>query len=447
MKFRHPAIVHMTVDDLVPYQGNARTHSRRQIAQIAGSIELFGFLNPVLIDGSNQIIAGHGRIAAAKKLGLTSVPTLRIEHLSDDERRAYVLADNRLAEKAGWDRELLAIELQHLVEIEFDTTIIGIETAEIDIILNEAKDARGEVESPDDRLPLSSAHAQAMCGPGDLLQLGSHRLLCGNALEPTSYALLLEGRKVAMVITDPPFNVRIEGNVGGLGRIRHPDFAMASGEMSSEQFTSFLSTAFSQMVAHSADGALSFVFMDWRHLREILDAGQSSFPELKNLIVWNKDNAGMGSLYRSKHELIFVFKIGTGAHINNVELGRHGRNRSNVWDYPGISSMLRGRLEELAMHPTVKPVAMIAEAIKDASHPKGLVLDPFAGSGTILIAAEKTGRRAAAIEVTPGYVDIAVRRWEQYTGKTAILTDTGQSFEEIEAQRHFAANLTSGEAA
>jgi DNA modification methylase len=448
IKFRHPAIVHMTVDDLVPYQGNARTHSRRQIAQIAGSIELFGFINPVVIDGSNQIIAGHGRIAAAKKLGLTSVPTLRIEHLSDNELRAYVLADNRLAEKAGWDRELLAIELQHLTEIEFDTGIIGFETPEIDIILNEAKEARGEVESPDDRLPLAPAHGQAISRPGDLWQLGSHRLLCGNALEPTSYARLLEARKVEMVITDPPFNVRIEGNVGGLGRIRHPDFAMASGEMSGEQFTTFLSTAFSQMAAHSSDGALSFVFMDWRHLREILDAGQSSFSELKNLIVWNKDNAGMGSLYRSKHELIFVFKIGTGAHINNVELGRHGRNRSNVWDYPGISSMRRGRLEELAMHPTVKPVTMIAEAIKDASHPKGLVLDPFAGSGTILIAAEKTGRRAAAIELTPGYVDVAVRRWQQYTGKTAVLGDhPGQTFEEIEAERLFTANVTSGEAA
>ena len=237
IKFCHPAIVHMTVDDLVPYQGNARTHSRRQIAQIAGSIERFGFLNPVLIDGSNQIIAGHGRVAAAKKLGLTSVPSLRIEHLSDDERRAYVLADNRLAEKAGWDRELLAIELQHLTEIEFDTEIIGFETPEIDIILNEAKEARGEVESPDDRLPLSPAHGQAVSRPGDLWRLGPHRLLCGNALEDTSYARLLGGGRAEMVITDPPFNVRIEGNVGGLGRVRHPDFAMASGEMSSEQFT------------------------------------------------------------------------------------------------------------------------------------------------------------------------------------------------------------------
>src|SRR3954447_2075142 len=233
LKFCHPAIVHMAVEELVAYEGNARSHSRRQIRQIAGSIERFGFLNPVLIDGSNRIIAGHGRGAAAKKLWLRSVPSLRIDHLSDDERRAYVLADNRLAEKAGWDRELLAIELQHLVEIEFDTTIIGFETPEIDIILNEAKEARGEVESPEDRLPLSPAHGQAISRPGDLWQLGSHRLLCGNALEPTSYARLLEGRKVEMVITDPPFNVRIEGNVGGLGRIRHPDFAMASGEMSS----------------------------------------------------------------------------------------------------------------------------------------------------------------------------------------------------------------------
>jgi ParB-like chromosome segregation protein Spo0J len=200
IKFRHSAIAHTAVEDLVPYQGNARTHSRRQIAQIAGSIERFGFLNPVLIDGSNQIIAGHGRVAAAKKLGLTSVPSLRIDHLTDDERRAYVLADNRLAEKAGWDRELLAIELQHLVEIEFDTEIIGFETPEIDIILSEAKEARGEVESPEDRLPLSPAHGQAISRPGDLWQLGSHRLLCGNALEPTSYARLRGFVKASRVI-------------------------------------------------------------------------------------------------------------------------------------------------------------------------------------------------------------------------------------------------------
>lgn len=446
-KFCHPAIAHMPMDDLVAYKGNARIHSRRQIAQIAGSIERFGFLNPVLIDGSNQIIAGHGRVAAAKKLGLTSVPSLRVDHLSDDERRAYILADNRLAEKAGWDRELLAIELQHLTEIEFDTEIIGFETPEIDIILNEAKDARDEVEGPEDRLPLSPAHAKAISRPGDLWQLGSHRVLCGNALEPTSYPRLLEGRTAEMVITDPPFNVKIEGNVGGLGRVQHPDFAMASGEMSTEQFTTFLSTAFTHIAGNSADGALSFVFMDWRHLREILDAGQSSFAELKNVVVWNKDNGGMGSLYRSKHEMIFVFKVGTARHINNVELGRYGRNRSNVWDHPGISSMRRGRLDELGMHPTVKPVALIADAIKDASKPRGVILDPFAGSGSILIAAEKTGRHAAAMELTPGYVDVALRRWQQYTGKPAILTDTGQSFEEVEAQRLFAASGTSGEAA
>jgi DNA modification methylase len=266
-------------------------------------------------------------------------------------------------------------------------------------------------------------------------QLGSHRLLCGSALDLDAYPRLLEGGKADLVVTDPPFNVKIEGNVGGLGRIRHRDFAMASGEMSRQEFTSFLSTAFSNIAAHCVDGALSFVFMDWRHLREVLDAGESTFSELKNLVVWNKDNGGMGSLYRSKHELIFVFKLGTAPHINNVELGRHGRNRSNVWDYPGISSMRRGRLDELAMHPTVKPVAMIADAIKDASNSKGLVLDPFAGSGTILIAAEKTGRHAAAIELTPGYVDVAVRRWELYTGKPAVLVQTGETFEEVEVER------------
>lgn len=432
VKFCHSAIIQIGLDQLVPYQANARTHSRRQIKQIAASMQRFGFLNPVLVDDGNQIIAGHGRVEAAKTLGFESVPCLRIGHLSQDEKRAYVLADNRLAEKAGWDRELLAIELQHLVDIEFDTEIIGFETPEIDT---------------EDRLPTSSADGPAVSRPRDMWQLGPHRLLCGSALDRDAYSRLLGGDRVDLVITDPPFNVKIEGNVGGLGRIRHPDFAMASGEMSREEFTTFLAAAFSHIVAHAADGALSFVFMDWRHLREVLDAGETSFSELKNVVVWNKDNGGMGSLYRSKHELIFVFKVGTGPHINNVELGRHGRNRSNVWDYPGISSMRRGRLEELAMHPTVKPVALIADAMKDASNPKGLVLDPFAGSGTILIAAEKTGRHAAAIELAPGYVDVAVRRWQLYTGKPAVLAGTGHSFEEIEAERVAQSCLIGKEAA
>jgi hypothetical protein len=349
-KFCHAAIVQIGVDELVPYKANARTHSRRQVNQIAGSVQRFGFLNPVLVDDANQIIAGHGRVEAAKSLGFKSVPCLRIDHLSPDEKRAYIIADNRLAEKAGWDRELLAIELQHLVQVEFETEIIGFETPEIDIILDEAKERSGADESPDDRLPNSPSHGQTVSRTGDIWQLGPHRLLCDSALDPAGYALLLDGRRAELVITDPPFNVKIEGNVGGLGRIRHPDFAMASGEMSRDEFTTFLRTAFAHIADHAADGSLSFVFMDWRHLREILDAGESSFSELKNVVVWNKDNGGMGSLYRSKHELIFVFKLGTGPHINNVELGRHGRNRSNVWDYPGIRSMRRGRLEELARH-------------------------------------------------------------------------------------------------
>jgi len=265
--------------------------------------------------------------------------------------------------------------------------------------------------------------------PGDVWALGPHRLLCGNALDSASYQNLMAGELAEMVFSDPPYNVRIDGNVCGLGRVRHREFAMASGEMKEADFTAFLRTAFEQLAANSTNGAIHFVCMDWRHLAEMLGAGRSVYSELKNLVVWSKTNAGMGSFYRSKHELVFVWKVGAAAHVNNFELGQHGRHRTNVWDYAGVNTIRPGRLEELAMHPTVKPVALVADAIKDCSRRNGIILDPFVGSGTTLIAAHRTGRRARGIELDPIYVDVAVRRWQTYTGKPATLLATGKSFE------------------
>jgi DNA modification methylase len=424
------------VNRLASYKGNARTHSQKQVRQIANSIKRFGFLNPVLADDGGQIIAGHGRVEAAKLLGIAAVPVLRITHLTEAEKRAYVLADNRLAELAGWDREILAIELQGLVDIGFEVEATGFSIPDIDLVLEGAAEAQGGPPDREDAIP--DVGAVSVSRASDLWVLGEHRLLCGDARDAAAYQILMAGERAEMAFTDPPYNVRVDRNVCGLGRIRHREFPMASGEMDEGEFTAFLRTAFEHLAAHSEDGAIHFVCMDWRHMGEMLAAGKAVYCELKNLCVWNKSNAGMGSFYRSKHELVFVWKVWAAPHLNNFELGQHGRSRTNVWDYDGITSMRVGRLEELAMHPTVKPVAMVADAIKDCSRRKGIVLDAFLGSGTTLIAAERTGRRARGIEFDPAYVDVAVRRWQTYTGKYAMLRGTGQRFEEVEELRQTA---------
>jgi DNA modification methylase len=430
---RNLQIEQTPIHALRPHRQNARTHSKRQIRQIATSIGRFGFCNAILIDDDLTILAGHGRVEAAKLLGLTSVPTVRLSHLSEEDKRAYVIADNRLAEKAGWDRNLLAIELQGLIDIGFEVELTGFETPDIDLLLEEALEATG-LSPADDQLPVIRSGAPTS-QRGDLWVLGAHRLLCGDARAPASYTRLLGGKAADLVFTDPPYNVCIDGHVSGRGRIRHGEFAMASGEMTEAEFIQFLSVTLGQAVEASRDGALHYVCMDWRHLLELLSAGREIYDGYLNLCVWNKNNGGMGSFYRSKHELVAVFKVGTAPHINNVELGRHGRNRTNVWDYPGVNTFRPGRIDELAMHPTVKPVALIADVIKDASRRSNLVLDPFAGSGSTIIAAEKTGRQARALEIDPHYVDLIIRRWQSYTGSPALLDTTTTSFEDIAEQR------------
>lgn len=425
-------ITELSVAALTPYPRNARTHSKRQIKQIAASIKEFGFTNPVLIDGAGRIIAGHGRVEAAKLLGQTSVPTIRLEHLSPEQVQAYIIADNRLAELAGWDDAILATELQVLstLDLDFDLELTGFETAEIDLLIGglEAEDTPAEpepaFEGPDRSKPAVSV-------PGDLWRLGDHLLLCGDSLKQESYAALMGEEKAQVVFTDPPYNVPIAGHVSGLGKIKHGDFAMACGEMNENEFTGFLGTAFAHMADFSLEGSLHYLCMDWRHAFEILGAGRAVYREFKNLCVWNKNNGGMGSFYRSKHELVFVFKKGTAPHINNVELGRYGRSRTNVWDYPGANSRTGEGGRDLALHPTVKPVALVADAILDASKRGGIILDPFAGSGSTILAAQKTGRRARAIELDPYYVDTIIRRFQKETGINAVIADSGLPFDAL----------------
>ncbi len=423
------------INNLKPYEGNARTHSDRQVGKIAASIKQFGFNNPVLIDKNSIIIAGHGRCQAARKLGMKTVPTICLDHLTDAEIKAYILADNKLAELAGWDREILAIELQHLtsLELDFDVEITGFGAGEIDFIIGGAVE---EKLDPADEIIEPEKEKPPVTRSGDLWHLGNHRLICGNSLDGASYAALMGDEKAQMVFTDPPYNVPIDGHVCGNGAIKHAEFEMAAGEMSDEEFTAFLTTSMGLFRSYSDDGAIAFCCMDWRHMAEILHAGMRSSYEFKNLCVWVKDNGGMGSLYRSRHELVFVFKNGDAPHINNVELGKNGRYRTNVWEYPGVNTMRKDRLEELAMHPTVKPILLVADAIKDCSKRRGIILDPFGGSGTTLIAAEKTGRQARLIELDPHYCDVVVMRWEKLTGEKAFLEGEETTFEEVRQQRN-----------
>jgi DNA modification methylase len=403
-----------------PNPKNPRTHSKKQIKQIAASIRKFGFLNPLIVDDGNTILAGHGRLEAARLEGLATVPIVRSGQLSEAQKRAYLLADNKIALNAGWDEELLARELKELMSTdEFSVDVAGFSIAEVDQLIDGL--APEELGDPADDGGADVGEVPSRCRIGDIWRMGPHRLVCGDALEPAVVAMLMEGERAEMVFSDPPYNVAIGGNVSGLGKIQHREFAMASGEMTRAEFVAFLSAAFANHVAHSVDGSIHFVCMDWRHMGEMLEAGSANYAELKNLIVWAKDNGGMGAFYRSRHELIFAFKNGAASHINSFELGQHGRYRTNVWQYRGVNTMKAGRLDELALHPTVKPVAMIADAIKDVSRRNGIVLDLFGGSGSTLIAAHKTGRRARLCELDPIYCDRILQRWEKFAKDDAEL--------------------------
>lgn len=404
----------ISIKDLKPYPKNARTHSPKQIRQIAKSITTFGFTNPVLVDKDNCILAGHGRVEAAKLAGLTEVPALVISHLSPAQKKAYILADNRLAELSGWDKDILKVELEELQSIDcnFDLTLTGFDTPEIDVLL------APEPSATEENADFLGKKVPSRVKPGDLWQLGEHKLLCADCTKDSSFKRLLGEEKADLIVTDPPYNVKISGHVRSGDNYR--EFAMASGEMSQNEFSQFLRGVFRLLAEYSQQGSLHYAFMDWRHIGEILAAGTSVYTDLKNVCIWNKLSGGMGSLYRSQHELVFVFKNGDAPHTNNIELGVHGRYRTNVWDYPGIFIKNKVNKANIHLHPTVKPVGLLADILLDASPRKGLVLDPFGGSGSTLLAAERTGRRARIIEIDPHYCDVIIYRWEQQTGKEAV---------------------------
>jgi DNA modification methylase len=427
-------VVYRAIRDLKPDPANPRRHSSKQVRQIARSIETFGFNVPVLVDAGLKVIAGHGRLLACQELGWSEVPTLCLDHLTPEQARVFMIADNRLSEIASWDDRLLAEQLKDLslLGLDFSIEVTGFEVAEIDLRIA-SLDSEPANDDPADVLP-EPPLGPSVSKPGDLWLLGRHRVLCGNVLDVAVFRSLMGAERAAMVFTDPPYNVPIDGHATGLGKIRHRSFAMAAGEMSRPAFGMFLATSLRHLAGFSAGGALLFICIDWRHIGELLAAGREVDARLENLCVWVKDNAGMGSLYRSQHELILVFKAGRGRHRNNVQLGRFGRNRTNVWKYAGANNSFSRKTEEgnlLALHPTVKPVALVADAILDCTARGNIVLDGFLGSGTTLIAAERTGRRCYGLELDPGYVDTAIRRWQALTGGTARHAASGCSFDDL----------------
>ncbi|WP_245513918.1 site-specific DNA-methyltransferase [Antarcticimicrobium luteum] len=431
-------VVQTPLSDLKPYANNNRVHRAKNIEKLTASVAQFGFVAPILVDGNGVIIAGHGRFEAAKALGLEAVPTVVVDHLSKAEVRALRIADNKLADLSDWNEEALQIEFAELMDLglegtlDFGLEITGFELPEIDIIIGgagqEAPETSETVEAPDQT-------RETVTRPGDLWILGPHRIFCGNALEAESYVRVLDGEAPCMVFTDPPYNVPIQGHVRSGDGGAHREFAMASGEMSAEAFRGFLADFLAEIVDQLPEGGIAMVCMDWRHVEELIATAKACGLDLINLCVWNKTNGGMGSLYRSKHELVCIFKKPGAPHINNVELGKHGRNRTNVWDYAGVNSFGQGREADLADHPTVKPTALVADAIMDVSHRGDVVLDMFGGSGATLLAAEKTGRRARLIELDPAYVDVAIRRWQEMTGEKALHVANGEGFDDRAAAR------------
>jgi DNA modification methylase len=416
---------------LAAHPNNVRTHSGEQIRRIIASIKEFGFTNPVLIDENEVILAGHARTLAAKELGLAKIPVRVLSGLSEAKKRAYVLADNKIAEMAGYDRSALVVELQDLStllakeDLELDLT--GFSQAEFDALMVDLSDPE-----PNSEEDIPAVEAKPVTQPGDIWVLGRrHRILCADARR-ADYDKLIGPDRAAMVFTDPPYNVHIL-KVVGRGRTKHRNFAMAAGEMSSEKFTDFLTETLGLAAEYSADGALHYVCMDWRHYGELLAAGKEIYSELLNVVVWAKTNGGQGSFYRSQHEEIFVYKVGSGSHLNNVQLGRLGRNRTNVWTVPGVNTFRSGRMADLTAHPTAKPTLLVTDAIRDCTRRGDVVLDPFLGSGTTVLAADRIGRRAFGIEIDPLYVDVAVRRWQAATKADAVLEGSEKTFDQIEA--------------
>lgn len=419
----------VSIADLVPPNRQTRRHTKKQLRLLAKSFGTVGFIVPLIIEGDNRIVAGHARYLAAQELDIDALPCIRVTHLSDTELRAFQIFDNRISELGEWDKDALALELQSLIDLDISYEDIAFEIPEVDLLI------QGSIAQPHDTAlddaPPTQRDKPATSKPGDLWRLGHHRVLCGNSLDPAAIRRLLTGILITCILSDVPYNLAVK-SFSGRGRIKHAEFAMASGEMSEEEFLAFLKRYLTLSAERCANGALLYVFVDWRSIEALLQAGRECGLSLINVVTWVKTNAGMGSFYRSQSEFVVVFKNGDAPHTNNIELGRYGRNRSNVWTYEGANSINPERRKELALHPTVKPARLCADAILDCTARGDVIFDGFLGSGTTLIAAEDTGRICYGVEIDPWYVDTIIRRWEEFTGLEAINEATGHTFRETE---------------
>lgn len=419
--------------ELKPYANSPRIHNRAKRQKLDKLLRRFGQIAPVIIDSEGSIVDGHLVVDLLKEIGKNEVATVEVHTNDPAEIRAIRLALNRVAQETKWDDARLKSEFQELLDIGFDMSFTGFDQVEIDMTFSIDEPTSGVTE---DAPPAVDPEAVAVTRAGDLWVLGGNRVLCGDARDPAAMTRLFDGQSAQMVFADAPYNVKIVGNVSGLGANHHREFAMASGEMSSPQFTDFLADFLTTACTVLEDGAILFICMDWKHLPELFAATGRAGLTPMNLCVWAKTNAGMGTFYRSQHEMVLAAKKGTAPHINNFELGKKGRSRSNLWTYRGMNVPGKERDDLLKLHPTVKPVALVADTIKDVSHRGSIVLDSFLGSGTTLIAAEATGRRCFGIEFDPLYVDLIVRRWMDHTGGTAILVETGETFDQREEIAH-----------
>lgn len=413
-------------------QRPTKKHSARQIKKLAASIDRLGFNVPVLVDDDLQVISGHGRIAAAKLIGLDTLPVIRIAHLDAQQRRLFAIFDNKVATEGTIDLEAVRLELAEIViaDPELDLTDSGFEIAEIDAMNGLAR--TNELDDLDDD-PEPPTHPVSRVG--DLWLLGRHRLICGDATDAAVIDALVAGRRIRALISDPPYNLAIPGVVSGKGRVKHDNFVMASGEMSHDEFIDFLSRFLAAAIPHLVDGAMALLFMDWRHIAELLRAGETQGLVHRQLLVWAKSNPAMGALWRNAHELVAVFKHGDAPYVDNVQLGKFGRNRSNVLHYPGANVPTKGRRRALELHATVKPVALIADLILDVTNPGDSVLDCFGGSGTTLIAADAVARDACLAELDPRYVDTIIERWLRKSGQPVTLAATGETWEMVRDAR------------
>jgi DNA modification methylase len=426
-------IEYRPVSSLMRYENNARQHSKAQLKKIEASIKAFGWTNPIIIDPAGTILCGHGRFEAAASMGLKEVPTITLDHLSEADRKAYIIADNAIAEQAGWSKQMLKSELSGLAEIGYELELSGFDTLKIETILS-MDDPEDEL---DDDVELPDESILPVCRVGDLWEIGDQRLIVGDARDPEVYERLLGDETVQLILTDPPYGCRIENNVSGSGQVKHTDFVAGAGETSLPEFAmTLLRPAFKCMAKHCASGAIAFVFSDWRAAPHVLDAAAGVFIEVKQCIVWVKTNGSQGAFYRSAYELVYAFKVSDGQHINNFKLGGGGRYRTNVWTYAGANVFRAGRMRDLADHPTVKPKKLCADAIIDCSKRGGVVLDAFAGSGTTLCAAAMTGRRGRGIELDPKYADVILRRVAEQTGAIAMLD--GVPIDEVARNRRAA---------